>query len=71
MINYDLKASAADVVKVEIRLSRLSLPFIAFCHKRGVVFVFIISFLLAAFCLYLHLPFFIFLLSFLFSLSVT
>jgi len=27
MINYDFKASAADTVKVEIRLSLLSLPF--------------------------------------------
>jgi hypothetical protein len=27
MINYDLNASAADAVKVEIRLSRLGLPF--------------------------------------------
>lgn len=27
MINYDLKVCAADAVKFEIRLSRLSLPF--------------------------------------------
>ena len=27
MINYDLKAPAANAVKVEIRLSRLSLSF--------------------------------------------
>lgn len=68
MINYDLNASAADAVKVEIRLSRLSLPF-QHSATRGSSFLFYVL-LQAAFCLYLGLPFFIFRLSsFFFSQS--
>jgi hypothetical protein len=70
MINYYLKTSAADAIKVESRLSRLSLPFQR-SATRGGSFLFYYVLLLGCFLFILAPTFRYFSSFFHFSLSLT